>query len=168
MAEETLKHQVDKAFKHAMLESLISERRALRMLKAEMSNAEHDPQFSGWTPEGEKKFILSYIKKLKKSLAQTLDALSGQRTKRVTDMEEEIEIVEQFAPTQLSEREVRFMVGEVIADPLRDGERNVGKLVGMVMKRYPGELDAQMVKTVVSGALEFGERLKEVKERGAT
>ena len=83
-------------------------------------------------------------------------------------MEEEIEIVEQFAPTQLSEREVRFMVGEVIADPLRDGERNVGKLVGMVMKRYPGELDAQMVKTVVSGALEFGERLKEVKERGAT
>ena len=54
---------------------------------------------------------------------------------------EEIDIIQDFLPRQLSEEEARTAVTTVIADLQADGLKDMGKVMGELKSRHTGEMD---------------------------
>ena len=53
----------------------------------------------------------------------------------------EIEIIKGFLPAQLDEDRVRAACAEAIRDSGAQGLRDMGKCMGVLKKRYPGQMD---------------------------
>jgi len=54
---------------------------------------------------------------------------------------EEIEIIREFMPKQLSEAEMSTAVDEVIAETGATSLRDMGKVMGLIKERYRGQID---------------------------
>lgn len=66
---------------------------------------------------------------------------------------EEIEIIREFLPVQLSEEETEAAVSEAIAETGAESLRDMGKVMGVLKERYRGQLDMGVVGALVKGKL---------------
>lgn len=68
---------------------------------------------------------------------------------------EEIEIIREFMPKQLSEAEMSTAVDEVIAETGATSLRDMGKVMGLIKERYRGQIDmakaGQRIKAELEG-----------------
>jgi uncharacterized protein len=65
----------------------------------------------------------------------------------------EVVVIEEFLPRQLSEQEVSAAVDRVIADTGAVGLRDMGRVMGELKTRYPGQMDFGAAGAVVRGRL---------------
>ena len=65
----------------------------------------------------------------------------------------ELEILEEYLPAQLSDAEVEAAVDEVIAQVGASGPRDMGKVMGPVMKKLKGQADGGKVQAIVKSKL---------------
>lgn len=61
----------------------------------------------------------------------------------------EVVVIEEFLPRQLSEAEVEAAVDRVIADTGAAGLRDMGRVMGELKTRYPGQMDFGAAGAVV-------------------
>ena len=61
----------------------------------------------------------------------------------------EVVVIEEFLPKQLSEAEVAAAVGRVIAELGATGLRDMGRVMGELKARYPGQMDFGAAGAVV-------------------
>jgi uncharacterized protein YqeY len=54
---------------------------------------------------------------------------------------EEIEIIKSFMPEQMPDEKVREVSAAVIAEIGAQGLRDMGKVIGTLKERYPGQMD---------------------------
>jgi len=66
---------------------------------------------------------------------------------------EEIEIIREFLPQQLSVEEAEAAVTEVIAETEAASLRDMGKVMGLLKERYRGQLDMGVVGPLVKSKL---------------
>jgi hypothetical protein len=66
---------------------------------------------------------------------------------------EEIEIIKDFLPRQLSEDEVRCACEDVVKDIGANGLRDMGKCMTTLKERFPGQIDFGRASTVVKQML---------------
>lgn len=66
---------------------------------------------------------------------------------------EEIEIIREFLPQQLTEEEAAAAVAEAIAETGAESLRDMGKVMGVLKERYRGQLDMGVVGPMVKGKL---------------
>ena len=66
---------------------------------------------------------------------------------------EEIAIIREFLPTQLSAEEAEAAVADVIAETGAESLRDMGKVMGLLKERYRGQLDMGVVGPLVKGKL---------------
>lgn len=66
---------------------------------------------------------------------------------------EEIEIIREFLPQQLSEEEAASAVAEAIAETGAESLRDMGKVMGILKTRYRGQLDMGVVGPMVKEKL---------------
>ena len=66
---------------------------------------------------------------------------------------EEIEIIREFLPQQLSAEEAEAAVAEVIAETGAESLRDMGKVMGLLKERYRGQLDMGVVGPLVKSKL---------------
>lgn len=66
---------------------------------------------------------------------------------------EEIEIIREFLPQQLSAEEAEAAVAEVISETGAESLRDMGKVMGLLKERYRGQLDMGVVGPMVKGKL---------------
>ena len=66
---------------------------------------------------------------------------------------EEIEIIREFLPTQLSAQEAETAVNDAIAETGAESLRDMGKVMGILKERYRGQLDMGIVGPLVKGKL---------------
>jgi hypothetical protein len=78
---------------------------------------------------------------------------SGGREDLVQQEREELEIIEEFLPRQLSEAEIAVIVDEVIAETGVTSSKEMGKVMGQVMARVKGLADGKQVNQVVRDKL---------------
>ena len=81
------------------------------------------------------------------------DYESGGREDLVQQEREELEIIEEFLPRQLSEAEIAVIVDEVIAETGVTSSKEMGKVMGQVMARVKGLADGKQVNQVVRDKL---------------
>lgn len=119
---------------------------ALRFLLSDIHNEEILKQRELTDEE-----LVLILRKQVKNLSESIEAFKkGGRLDLVEKEEREKRILEAFFPAQLSEEEIRRIVGEVLTLGMRD----FGQAMGQVMGRLKGQADGAAVARIVKEELE--------------
>lgn len=126
----------------------------IRQVETEASRARAEKGFEG-DPHGDELYgdvIASYIKKMDKARQEFVAA--GERGSDQADkLAFEIDYLEQWAPKSLSEAETREVVRVAIMELKVDDPKQIGKVIGHIMKNGPSGLDGSLVNRLVREAL---------------
>ena len=124
----------------------------LRMLKAALMEAKIAKLNAPLSPEEEIEIVSRYEKKRRETIEECKKA---GRADLAAKEEHEIAVVRRFLPEPLDEAGVREAVARVIAATGASGPRDMGKVMGALMKelkgRAGGELVSRLVKESLSG-----------------
>ncbi len=119
----------------------------LRVLCSEIKNKEIDLQHELSDAD-----VLAVIKTTVKRLQEAIkDFEKGNRTDLVENNQQEIALLSQYLPAQMSDDEIRAIIKEVLADSA--APHAIGVLIGQVMQRCRGQADGNRVREIVQEAL---------------
>ncbi|MDZ7264209.1 MAG: GatB/YqeY domain-containing protein [candidate division KSB1 bacterium] len=121
----------------------------LRLLLSQLKNAKID---SGkeLTPDDEVAVLLNAAKKRKESI-EAFEA--GNRLDLAEREKQELAIIQQYLPAQLSDAEVEQKVAEVIASIGATSMKDMGRVMAEVMKALKGRADGKKVQEMVRSKL---------------
>lgn len=145
--EEKVMSQMKEAMK-AKNEALL---RGLRAIKAEIIKAKTEPGANGQvTEEGE----LKLLQKMVKSRKDSLEIYTQQNRADLAAKEsEEIAVIEQFLPQQMSEAALKDEVARIVAAAGAAGPQDMGKVMGIASKQLAGKAEGKAIAAAVKEAL---------------
>jgi uncharacterized protein YqeY len=126
----------------------------IRQVETEASRARSAKGFQG-DPKSDELYsnvIASYVKKMDKAREEFVAA--GERGAEQADkLAFEIEYLDQWMPKALSEDDTRDVVRVAILELKADGPKQMGQVIGHIMKNGPAGLDGALVSRLVREAL---------------
>lgn len=149
----SLEQQLNDLLKQAMKDKDQRSLDTLRMLKTKVMERRTAKGFSGAVDDAlVRDVIATYRKQLQKALEEF--AAAGQKGAEHSDqLRFEIAFCERFLPKGLDEAAVTALVKERIAAlGIKDGKQ-VGRLLGDIMKTHKGQVDAAEVKRIAEREL---------------
>ena len=125
--------------------------RGLRAIKAEIIKAKTEPGANGQvTEEQEQKLLQKLVKQRKDSL----DIYQQQNRADLAQKEmEEIAVIEQFLPKQLTQEELDAAVTAIIAETGASSAADMGKVMGVASKQLAGKADGKAIAAAVKALL---------------
>lgn len=102
------------------------------------------------SPEEELAALSQLAKQRRDSIAQYLDA---GRPELADKEQQELEILQEYLPTQLSLEEVEAIVDKIIAQVGATSPRDMGKVMGPAMQELKGKADGKLVQDAVKQRL---------------
>jgi uncharacterized protein len=146
MLEKDIKERLTQAMKSGD-KIQVSE---LRMLISELKNK----KIADGVKELDDEKVISVIQKIarkhKESIAQFKQ---GNRNDLVDKESEELAVLEEYLPEQLSEEEIEKIVSEVIQEVGATSPKDMGKLMSALMPRLKGCADGRVVNEIVKKKL---------------
>jgi uncharacterized protein len=121
----------------------------LRMVLNALKNAELEER-EELSDEKELAVIASYARRIKESIAEFGKA---GREDLVAKENAELDVVLSYLPEQMSDEEIRREAARVIAEIGAATPRDMGRVMGEMMKRFKGRVDGAAVNRVVSELL---------------
>ena len=147
----SLEQEVMAKMKEAMKAKEEAKLRGLRAIKAEIIKAKTEPGAGGEISQ-EKEIAM-----LQKMVKQRKDSLDIYRQQHRADLavkeEEEIAVIENFLPRQLTEEELRAELQQVISETGAAGPADMGKVMGAANKKLAGRADGKTIATLVKQLL---------------
>ena len=95
--------------------------------------------------------ILSKMAKQRQESARAYE--EGGRLDLAEREREEVEVIEEFLPRQLSVTETAAAVDKAVADVGATSIRDMGKVMGLLKERYTGQMDFGAVGPVIKDRL---------------
>ncbi|MEA2386235.1 MAG: uncharacterized protein QOJ22_409 [Thermoleophilaceae bacterium] len=117
---------------------------ALRLIVNELQKAEK---------EGGDEEIAVLQRERKRRLESAEAYREAGRTDLAEGEEREAEIIEAYLPQQLSDEELRAIVGDVVAETGAASPKEMGQVMSQVMPRVQGRADGKRVSAVVKELL---------------
>ena len=117
----------------------------IRMARAAIKYAEIDKKLE-FNDEQTTEVLARELKKLRDSAAEFAKA---NRPESVKGLEEEIAILMEYLPQQLSEGEIRQLVQEIIVTLGAQGPKDLGKVMGAITPKTKGLADGRLVNQIV-------------------
>ncbi|RLF75091.1 GatB/YqeY domain-containing protein [Thermococci archaeon] len=149
MVEEKLMERIQEDLKVALKERDKDKASVLRMLISSLRNAQIENR--GELSVGQElQVVSSYAKKLRESIEQFE---MGGREDLVEREKKELEIVMGYLPKQLSEDEITQEVQKVISELGAESQKDIGRVMQEMMKRFRGRVDGKVVNRIVSEML---------------
>ncbi len=147
----SLEAQVMEKMKEAMKSKNEAMLRGLRAIKAEIIKAKTEPGAGGeLTEEGS----LKMLQKMVKSRKDSLQIFQEQnRTDLAQKEQEEIDLIQQFLPAQMTEEELIKQLKDIIAQVGAAGPQDLGKVMGIATKQFAGQADGKLVAMLVKNLL---------------
>jgi uncharacterized protein YqeY len=97
---------------------------------------------------------MKMLQKLVKQRQDSLDIFKQQnRTDLAQKEEEEIRIIEQFLPKQLSEDEIKVVLKEIITEAGAKDIKDLGKVMSMATKKLAGLADGKVISALAKEIL---------------
>ena len=134
---DSIRHLVEEAVKSAMRERNKEKTSTLRMALSELKKEEIDRR-EEITNEDSIKILQRMIKQRKESKTQFLDA---GRSELANKENEEILILQDFLPEQLSEEAIKVIVLEAISETQAKEPQDMGKVMGALKSKIKGNAD---------------------------
>ena len=142
---DSIRHLVEEAVKSAMRERNKEKTSTLRMALSELKKEEIDRR-EEITNEDSIKILQRMIKQRKESKAQFLEA---GRSELADKENEEILILQDFLPEQLSEEAIKIIVLEAISETQAKEPQDMGKVMGELKSKIKGNADMGIVSKIV-------------------
>ena len=142
---DSIRHLVEEAVKSAMRERNKEKTSTLRMALSELKKEEIDRR-EEITNEDSIKILQRMIKQRKESKTQFLDA---GRSELANKENEEILILQDFLPEQLSEEAIKVIVLEAISETQAKEPQDMGKVMGVLKSKLKGNADMGIVSKIV-------------------
>ncbi|ASZ10642.1 GatB/YqeY domain-containing protein [Chitinophaga pendula] len=147
----SLELTINDAIKKAMLAKSEAELRALRAIKAAILLAKTAEGSTGDLSEAEESKLLQ---KLAKQRKDSLDIFrQQQREDLAVKEEEELAVIEQYLPKQMSEAELRAAVAQIISESGASSPADMGKVMGVATKQLAGKADGKAISALVKELL---------------
>ena len=122
---------------------------ALRMILAEIQKIEIEEKSDLDEPQ-----ITSILEKMIKQRNDAIAQFEQAKRQELADKEkQEIEIIREFLPEQMSEEEVSELVSKIITEVGAQNMKDMGKVMGSLKPLIAGKADAGVVSQLVKKAL---------------
>ena len=145
--------ELNRKLKEAMKSGNDRERSVIRMVKSKIGERENAKGFEGEiTDEIAREVIVAYAKTLKKAVEEYKQ--HGDRGKdQIEQLTWDIDYLSPFLPKLLNEAATGQLVEKIIADVGATSMKQMGQIMGAIMKDHKGEVDPGLVKTLISQKL---------------
>jgi uncharacterized protein YqeY len=98
--------------------------------------------------------ILALLQKMVKSRQESMDIYEKNGRPELAQQErEEIAIIQEFLPKQMSDDEVKAAITAAIAETGAASVKDMGKVVGVLKAKFTGQMDFAKASAVVKGLL---------------
>jgi uncharacterized protein YqeY len=148
-----LEPQLNERLKQAILDRDSRTADVVRMIKTRLTERRTAKGFSGEVDDALVLDVIgAYRKQLQKALAE-FEKLGDRGAAQAAQLRFEMEFCDRFLPRRLDEPALRRLVGERLAALAITDARQVGRLVGDVMKTHKGQVEAADVKRIAEELL---------------
>lgn len=117
----------------------------IRMARAAIKNAEIDKKIEF----DDQQVVEILAREVKMRRDSIVEFEKANRPDTVKALEEEISILMEYLPQQLSEGEIRQLVQETIAEVGAQSPKDLGKVMGKVSPKTKGRADGRLVNQIV-------------------
>ena len=146
----SLEQKINDSLKEAMKSKDQAALRALRAIKSAILLAKTE-EGAGEINDADEIKILS---KRAKQRRESLDIFEKEGRDDLASKErEELEIITQFLPEQLSEEELRTKLKEIVSETGASSMKDMGRVMGEANKQFAGKADGKMIATIVKNLL---------------
>ncbi|MEL6150012.1 MAG: GatB/YqeY domain-containing protein [Chloroflexota bacterium] len=145
-----VRDEMNAALKQAMKDKNTVARNTIRMTLSAFKQVEIDDQ-KELTADEAMDILLKEVKKRRDTITELKEA---GRDEMLAEEEEQLAVIEQFLPQQMSREEVATIVKEVIEQTGASSPKEMGKVMGALMPRVKGKADGKLVNEVVREQLQ--------------
>lgn len=151
-----IKEKIQADLKEAMRLNDTLKRDILRLLSSAIKNAEIGKgEKSGEISDSETvKIISQSAKQHRESVRQYTE---GGRSDLAKKEEQELKIILNYLPQQLTIKEIQEIVDKIIIQTKSQSESDAGKVMGVAMKQMAGRADGNLVKEIAIKSLKAKE-----------
>lgn len=148
----SLRQQIQEDLKNALRNKNREKLSVLRMLQSAIKNREIEKKDKDELTDEEVIEVVSSEVKKRKDAAEEYKKVGKEDA--AEKEQEEIEILMNYMPEQMSEEEIREEVRKVISEVGASSEQELGKVMGTIMPRVKGKADGALVNRIVREELE--------------
>lgn len=137
-----------KEIRSAMLQKDASRLRALRSIKSQLDLLNSSGK------EVTEEMQLTALQRMVKQRKESADIYKANNREDLYLVEiEDISVIEEFLPKQLSIDEIKQVVSEVITETGATSTREMGKVMGIASKKLSGKADNKVVSEIIKSLL---------------
>ena len=143
----TLRDRLTEDMKQAMKDKEAGKLKlsVIRMVRSAAKNVEIDRR-----KELDDNELLDVVAKEVKMRRDSLDEFrKAGRPELLATLEQEIAILMEYLPEQMSEAEVRALVTQAVADAQAASAKDMGKVMALLMPKVKGKADGKLVNSIV-------------------
>jgi len=147
----TLRDRLTEDMKQAMKDKEAGKLKlsVIRMVRSAAKNVEIDRR-----KELDDNELLDVVAKEVKMRRDSLDEFrKAGRPELLATLEQEIAILMEYLPEQMSEAEVRALVTQAVADAQAASAKDMGKVMALLMPKVKGKADGKLVNSIVKELL---------------
>ena len=150
----TIREDVKYNLKEAMIKKDVNLINALRLVLASIKDKDIIAKGKGNDEGINDEEIISLIQTMIKQRKSSIEMyLKGKRDDLVKKEENEIEIISQFLPKQLTEKEIDNIIDDTIKSCDASSIKDMGKVIKSMKHQYNGQLDFGIVSGIIKSKL---------------
>lgn len=146
----SLKEKINEDLKNAMKAQDAFRTETLRSIRAEILKMDKSGMNREMNEEEELQLLMRQVKMRKESIEMFQ---SAGRTDLVERETKQMEIINEYLPQQISREEAEKIIFGIIESTGAASPKDIGKVMGPVMKELKGKFDGKLIQEIVKGRL---------------
>lgn len=149
----SIREEITNQLKEAMINKNTNLVNTLRLIKASIKDKDIIAKGNGKGDISDQE-IISVLQTMIKQRKASIDMyLSGNREDLVKKEENEIEIISNFLPQQLSLQEIEIIINDMIISSGASSIKNIGGVIKLIKEKYDGRIDLGVASKLIKEKL---------------
>ena len=149
----SIREEITNQLKEAMINKNTNLVNTLRLIKASIKDKDIIAKGNGKGDISDQE-IISVLQTMIKQRKVSIDMyLSGNREDLVKKEENEIEIISNFLPQQLSLQEIEIIINDMIISSGASSIKNIGGVIKLIKEKYDGRIDLGVASKLIKEKL---------------
>ena len=150
----TIRENISKLLKEAMINKDITLTNTLRLILAAVKDKDISARSKSNSEGINETEIISLLQNMIKQRKASIEMyIQGKRDDLVKIEENEIKIISNFLPEQLSENEINDIITNSIRSSEAKSIRDMGKVINLIKEEYNGKMDFGVVSKIIKSKL---------------
>ena len=150
----TIRENIYKLLKEAMIKKDTKLTKTLRLIIAAIKDKDISARGNGNFSNINETEIISLLQSMIKQRKASIEMyIQGKRDDLVKIEEDEIEIISNFLPKQLSENEINDIIIDTIKSSGANSIKDMGRVINLMRKEYNGKMDFGAVSKIIKEKL---------------